>query len=82
VTNNDVLISRTSDHVGQAATATRPADSADDLWTVTAAGKAAQTLHPFTAALDVALVWATELGGEIYRRDEPGVPPHLYKPAS
>jgi hypothetical protein len=38
-------------------------------------------LHPFTEALDAALTWAAESGGEIYRRDQPGAEPGLYKAA-
>ncbi len=42
------------------------------LWTITAEGHAPLTVHPFTEALDVALTWVGELGGQIYRRDRPG----------
>jgi hypothetical protein len=53
----------------------------DELWAVTAEGHTSLTVHPFTEALDVALTWAVESGGEIYRRDHPGAEPGLYKAA-
>jgi hypothetical protein len=57
-----------------------PRDRADEFWLVTAEGKSL-IAHPFTEALDVALTWAFELGGEIYRRDRPGDEAELYKAA-
>ena len=56
-------------------------DINEELWAVTAEGKTALTIHPFTEALDAALAWAAESGGEIYRRDQPGAAPRLYKAA-
>ena len=53
----------------------------EPLWAVTAEGHQSLTIHPFTDALDVALTWAGELGGEIYRRDRPGDEAALYKAA-
>jgi hypothetical protein len=79
----DVLISRVYDDAGAPLSAppASPRDGADDVWAVTAEGKAPVTAHPFTAALDVALVWASESGGEIYRRPEPDAAAELYKAA-
>jgi hypothetical protein len=63
----------------------RVADSADDrgetLWAVSARGQQPMTLLPFPEALDVALTWAGESGGEIYRRDQPNAEPRLYNAA-
>ena len=63
----------------------RVCDSADEragtLWAVTARGQQPQTLLPFPEALDVALTWAGESGGEIYRRDQPNAEPRLYNAA-
>jgi hypothetical protein len=56
-------------------------DRVQELWAVTAEGKKSLTIHPFTEALDAALTWAAESGGEIYRRDQPGAEPGLYNPA-
>ncbi len=56
-------------------------DRVEELWAVTAEGKESLTIHPFTEALDAALTWAAESGGEIYRRDQPGAEPGLYKAA-
>ena len=53
----------------------------EELWAVSAEGKKSLTIHPFTEALDAALTWAAESGGEIYRRDQPGAEPELYKAA-
>ena len=53
----------------------------EQLWTVTAVGHQSLTVHPFTAALDVALTWVGELGGGIYRCDRPGEEAALYNPA-
>ena len=56
-------------------------DRVEELWIVTAEGKTSLTIHSFTEALDAALTWATESGGEIYRRDQPGAEPGLYEAA-
>jgi hypothetical protein len=83
MTVRDVLISRVHDGLGQPMSLS-PLDrtpGVEALWAVTAAGQTPQTLHPFTQALDVALTWAGESGGEIYRRDQPGAEPSLYKGA-
>lgn len=53
----------------------------EELWTVTAEGHISPSIHPFTEALDVALTWASESGGNIYRRDQPGAEPRLYNAA-
>jgi hypothetical protein len=52
-----------------------------ELWAVIAAGQESLIIYPFTEALDAALTWAAESGGEIYRRDQPGAEPGLYKAA-
>ena len=56
-------------------------DRGEELWAVTAEGKTLLTIHPFTEALDTALMWVSESGGEIYRCDQPGAEPRLYKAA-
>ena len=56
-------------------------EQVETLWAVTAEGHQSLTIHPFTEAVDVALMWAGELGGEIYRRDGPGEEAALYKAA-
>ena len=40
-------------------------EQVEPLWAVTAEGHQSLTIHPFTEALDVALTWVGELGGEI-----------------
>ena len=79
----DVLISRVHDGLGSpmSASPNSARDRVEELWAVTAEGKKSLTIHPFTEALDVALTWVGELGGEIYRRDQPGAEPGLYKAA-
>ena len=79
----DVLISRVHDGLGSpmSASPNTARDRVEELWAVTAEGKKSLTIHPFTEALDVALAWVGELGGEIYRRDQPGAEPGLYKAA-
>ena len=83
MTARDVLISRVYDGLGLPAYALSDTarDWVEELWAVTAQGKKSLTLHPFTEALDAALTWAAESGGEIYRRDGPGAKPGLYKAA-
>ena len=56
-------------------------EQVESLWAVTAEGHQSLTIHSFTEALDVALTWAGELGGEIYRRDRPSDEVTLYKAA-
>jgi len=70
--DRDVLIARVGD---------RADDRAETLWAVTASGQHPQTPLPFPEALDVALTWAGESGGEIYRRDQPNAEPRLYNAA-
>ena len=79
----DVLISRVHDRLGSpmSASPNSARDRVEELWAVTAEGKRSLTLHSFTEALDVALTWVGELGGEIYRRDRPGAAAELYKAA-
>ena len=83
MTARDVLISRVHDGLAlpMYGLSHSARDRVDELWTVTAEGKTALTLQPFTDALDAALTWAAESGGEIYRRDQPGSDPELYKAA-
>jgi hypothetical protein len=82
MTVRDVLISRVHDRLGSPVSAPSDAHHRDEaVWAVTAEGQKPQTLHPFTHALDVALMWAGESGGEIYRRDQPGSEPALYNGA-
>ena len=79
----DVLVSRVHDGLGSPAYALSNSalDRVEELWAVTAEGKTSLTIHLFTEALDAALTWAAESGGEIYRRDQPGAVPGLYKAA-
>ena len=83
MTARDVLITRVHDARGLPVSASPTAmrEQVEQLWTVTAEGHQSLTIHPFTEALDVALTWAGELGGEIYRRDRPGDEAALYKVA-
>ena len=83
MTARDVLISRVCDGLGSPmyALSNSAHDRGEELWAVTAEGKKSLTFHPFTEALDAALTWAAESGGEIYRRDRPGAEPGLYKAA-
>ena len=83
MTARDVLISRVHDGLGSPmyALSHSARDRVEELWAVTAEGKKSLTIHPFSEALDVALTWAAESGGEIYRRDQPGAEPGLYKAA-
>ena len=83
MTARDVLISRVHDGLRSPvyALSNRAGDQVEELWAVTAEGQTSLTVHPFTEALDVALTWAVESGGEIYRRDRPGAEPGLYKAA-
>jgi hypothetical protein len=80
MTARDVLISRVHDSVGLPMYKSARVRG-EELWAVTAEGQTSLTIHPFTEALDVALTWAVESGGEIYRRDHPGAEPGLYKAA-
>jgi hypothetical protein len=83
MTARDVLISRTDDGPGSpifAVTFGAPGRSSE-LWTVTAEGQASLTLQSFTEALDVALTWAVESDGKIYRRGQLGSEPRLYNGA-
>ena len=73
MTARDVVITRVHDRLGL--------PSVEELWAVTAEGKASLTTHLFSEALDAALTWTGESGGEIYRRDRPGAEPRLYKAA-
>ena len=83
MTARDVLISRVHDGLGSPryAVSNSARDRVEERWAVTAEGKQSLTVHPFTEALDVALTWAAELDGEIYRRDRPSAEPGLYKAA-
>ncbi len=74
MTAHDVLITRVHDAMGSPMSTTPDTirEQVEQLWAVTAEGHQSQTVHPFTEALDVALTWAGELGGQIYRRDRPG----------
>ncbi len=85
VTARDVLMSRVHDDDGLGlpmyALSSRAHGRREELWSVTAEGQTSQTLHSFAEALDVALTWAVESGGEIYRRDRLGAEPGLYKAA-
>lgn len=56
-------------------------DRNETLWAVTAEGQQPLTLVLFADALDMALTWAGESGGAIYRRDEPNVEPRLFNGA-
>ena len=82
VTAGDVLMSRVHDGLGlpMYALSSSARGRGEALWTVTASGQTSQTIS-FTDALDVALTWAVESGGEIYRVDLPGAEPGLYKAA-
>ena len=84
MTTRDVLITRVHDAPGSpmfaSPNATRE-QPVEQLWAVTAEGHQSLSTHPFTEALDVALTWAGELGGEIYRCDRPGDRAALYKAA-
>src|SRR6266487_2456238 len=70
MTARDVLISRVHDGLGSPmyALSNSARDRVEELWAVTAEGKKSLTIHPFIEALDAALTWAAESGGEIYRR--------------
>ena len=83
MTARDVLIARVHDAQGLPMTTSPNGVHAqvEQLWAVTATGHQSLTIHPFTEALDVALTWVGELGGEIYRRDRPGDEATLYKAA-
>jgi hypothetical protein len=83
VTACDVLLSRVHDGLGQSLdglSGSAPG-SGEELWALTAEGQTSLIIHPFTDALDVALTWAVESGGKIYRRDQPGAEPRLYNGA-
>ena len=83
MTARDVLITRVHDALGLPMSAPPKAmrEQVEPLWAVTAEGHQSLTIYPFTEALDVALTWAGELGGEIYRRDRPDDQATLYKAA-
>jgi hypothetical protein len=83
MTANDVLIARVHDSTGSPMSTSPDAvcDQVEQLWTVTAEGHQSLTVHPFTEALDVALTWVGELGGQIYRRDRPSDEATLYNAA-
>jgi hypothetical protein len=79
----DVLITRVHDapELPLSGSSSMLREQAEQRWVVTAEGHQALIAHPFSEALDVALTWAGELGGEIYRRDRPGDDATLYKAA-
>jgi hypothetical protein len=81
MTARDVLISRVHNGLGLPMYVLPGSARGNELWVVTAEGQTPLTVHPFTEALDVALTWAVESGGEIYRREHPGAEPGLYKAA-
>jgi hypothetical protein len=84
MTEKDVLIERAYQEDGRPLTASpgRRHHAAEEIWHVTAAGRTRATVHPFTDALDLALAWASESGGEIYRQESPDREPELYKPSA
>jgi hypothetical protein len=84
MTDRDVLIERVFTLDGKPAV--EPAlggdDVSEDTWRVSAPGKPTVTLHPFQDALDAALEWVHQTGGEIYLLDTLGGTPELYKPTA
>jgi hypothetical protein len=84
MTERDVLIARVFESDGTPKGAGPPGrhDVGEELWQVSGPGKPTQILHPFTIALDVALEWIAETGGEIYRLETFRGKPALYKPSS
>ncbi len=83
MTPRDVLITRVHDAVGVPVFVLPGArgEPVEQLWAVTAEGHQSLTVHPFTEALDVALTWAGELGGQIYRRNRPDEEASVYNAA-
>lgn len=79
MTAGDVLMSRVYDELEPSADGAH--GRGEELWAVTAEGQTSPNIHRFTEALDVALTWAGESGGKIYRQDEPGAEPRLYNAA-
>jgi hypothetical protein len=82
MTDRDVLLVRIHGGDSGSDSAALASSGVEDLWELRASGKPLQRLGPFPAALDVALQWAAELDGKIYRQDEPGSEPELYNPAA
>lgn len=82
MTARDVLITRVHDATGLPLFASPGAMGEPvELWVVTAEGHEPLTVHAFTEALDMALTWVGELGGQIYRRNRPGDEAVLYNAA-
>jgi hypothetical protein len=77
MTERDVLIARVFD--GSAAAPQAGADEGP--WQLTGAGKTARTFDGFREAYDVALLWANETGGDVYRLSTRDGDPELYTPA-
>src|SRR5215203_6292842 len=82
MTNKDVLLVRIHEGESGPGSAAAAARSIQDLWELRASGKPVQRIGPFPAALDVALEWAAELDGKIYRQHELGSEPELYRPTA
>jgi hypothetical protein len=84
VTNRDILIERVFRDDGTPLFSS-PADGrneVEELWSVTTAGKDPQTVHPFTAAIDVAIQWADENESLVFIRRTPSAEPKLYEPTA
>lgn len=83
MTARDVLMTRVHDAVGLPVFVLQETsgEQGEQLWAITAEGHESVTVHPFTEALDVALTWAGELGGQLYRRNRPGEEAALYNAA-
>jgi hypothetical protein len=77
MTERDVLIARLFAEVRGASL---PAGADEGPWRVTARGQSPRTFGGFREAYDVALVWANQTGGDVYRLSVDGADPELYTP--
>ena len=87
MTERDVLIERLFTPEGTAVMrsplgAQDLSELSEAVWRVTATGQPARIISPFQDALDLALEWVQETGGEIYRLDVLGGTPELFKPTA
>jgi hypothetical protein len=83
MTYRDVLMERVFGRDGTPPVASpwRKHDVGEDVWKVSAKGKPTQTLLPFEEVIDLAVRWAEETGGDIYRLDTLGGMPSLFRKA-
>jgi hypothetical protein len=85
MTDDDVLIQRVHDDLGQPiwASPTSRDDSPEEVWEVQKPSThQSATMHPKKEAIDLALKWLGNTDGKIYERAKPGDEIELYIPSA